>query len=143
MRGKMMFLAAAALFLAVSAQAGQYKIGYVCTNFNDTFQTYIVDAAQAAAKAIPGVTAWGTDFSGTHRAPTVSITIDGVHPADAAKKLGEKGILVWDGDFYAVRAIEVLGLAPSGGVIRVGFSMYNTREEISRLLEEIRTLAGA
>ena len=94
-------------------------------------------------KAIPGVTVRGTDFSSTHRAPTVSITIDGVHPADAAKKLGEKGILAWDGDFYAVRAIEVLGLAPSGGVIRVGFSMYNTREEVSRLLDEIRALAGA
>jgi cysteine desulfurase family protein (TIGR01976 family) len=92
-------------------------------------------------KAIPGVTVWGTDFSSTHRAPTVSITIDGVHPAEAAKALGEKGLLVWDGDFYAVRAIEVLGLAPSGGVIRVGFSMYNTREEIARLLEEIRRLA--
>jgi selenocysteine lyase/cysteine desulfurase len=92
-------------------------------------------------KAIPGVTVWGADFSSSHRAPTVSITIDGVHPADAAKALGEKGLLVWDGDFYAVRAIEVLGLAPSGGVIRVGFSMYNTREEIDRLLEEIRRLA--
>ena len=28
-------------------------------------------------------------------------------------------------------------------VIRVGFSMYNTREEVSRLLDEIRALAGA
>ncbi len=92
-------------------------------------------------RAIPGVTVWGTDFSSSHRAPTVSITIDGIHPADAARALGEKGLLVWDGDFYAVRAIEVLGLAPRGGVIRVGFSMYNTRDEIGRLLDEIRRLA--
>ena len=93
-------------------------------------------------KAIRGVTVWGTDFSSSHRAPTVSITLDGIHPADAAKALGEKGLLVWDGDFYAARAIEVLGLAETGGVIRVGFSMYNTREEIARLLDEIRRLAG-
>lgn len=32
------------------AQAGQMNIGYCCNNFNDTFQTYIVDAAEAAAK---------------------------------------------------------------------------------------------
>ncbi len=31
-------------------QAGQLKIGYCCNNFNDTFQTYIVDAAEKAAK---------------------------------------------------------------------------------------------
>lgn len=29
---------------------GTYKVGYACNNFNDTFQTYIVDAAKAAAK---------------------------------------------------------------------------------------------
>lgn len=30
------------------AEAG-YKVGYACNNFNDTFQTYIVDAAKTAA----------------------------------------------------------------------------------------------
>ncbi len=33
------------------ASAGQIKIGYCCNNFNDTFQTYIVDAAEKAAAA--------------------------------------------------------------------------------------------
>jgi cysteine desulfurase family protein (TIGR01976 family) len=92
-------------------------------------------------REIPGVTVWGTDFSGP-RAPTVSITIDGVHPRDAARALGEKGIQVWDGDFYAVRAIEVLGLSERGGVIRTGFAMYNTPEEVDRLLAGIRELAA-
>ena len=32
-----------------AATAGQFKIGYCCNNFNDTFQTYIVDAAEKAA----------------------------------------------------------------------------------------------
>ncbi|MDR1378466.1 MAG: substrate-binding domain-containing protein [Synergistaceae bacterium] len=31
------------------AATAKFKIGYSCNNFNDTFQTYIVDAARAAA----------------------------------------------------------------------------------------------
>ena len=91
-------------------------------------------------RKIPGVTVQGPDFSGP-RAPTVSITIDGVHPRDAARALGERGVQVWDGHFYAVRAIEVLGLAERGGVLRTGFVMYNTPAEIDRLLEGVAGLA--
>ena len=91
-------------------------------------------------RRIPGVTVWGTDFSGP-RAPTVSITIDGVLPLAAARALGERGLQVWDGHFYALRAIEVLGLAERGGVIRTGLAMYNTAEEIDRLLAAVEELA--
>ena len=92
-------------------------------------------------RRIPGVTVWGPDFSGP-RAPTVSITIDGVHPNEAARRLGEKGIQVWDGDFYALRPVEALGLAERGGLIRTGIVMYNTRQEVDRLLEAIAGIAG-
>lgn len=92
-------------------------------------------------RRIPGVTAWGPDFSGL-RAPTVSITLDGVHPNEAARRLGEKGIQVWDGNFYALRPVEVLGLAERGGLVRTGIVMYNTREEVDRLLEAVAGIAG-
>jgi cysteine desulfurase family protein (TIGR01976 family) len=95
---------------------------------------------QEHVRRIPGVTVWGPDFSGP-RAPTVSITIDGVLPIDAARALGERGLQVWDGNFYAIRAIEVLGLAERGGVLRTGLAMYNTREEIDRLLAGVEALA--
>jgi cysteine desulfurase family protein (TIGR01976 family) len=92
------------------------------------------------ARRIPGVTVWGPDFSGP-RAPTVSITLDGVHAQEAARALGRRGIQVWDGHFYAIRPIEVLGLLERGGVLRTGIAMYNTREEVDRLLEGIGELA--
>jgi selenocysteine lyase/cysteine desulfurase len=72
----------------------------------------------------------------------VSITIDGHHPRDAARRLGEQGFAVWAGHFYALRPIELLGLAEKGGVIRVGISMYNTRAEIERLLNAVDSLAA-
>ncbi len=90
---------------------------------------------------LPGVAAWGPDFSSPRRAPTVSVTIAGVRPEAAAAALGQKGVLVWDGDFYAARAIEVLGLADGGGVLRAGISMYNTRAEVERLLAGVAELA--
>jgi cysteine desulfurase family protein (TIGR01976 family) len=92
-------------------------------------------------REIPGVTVRGPDFSGP-RAPTVSITLDGVHPTDAARALGQRGIQVWDGHFYAIRPIEALGLLERGGVLRTGIVMYNTREEVDRLVEGIAALAG-
>lgn len=91
-------------------------------------------------REIPGVTVWGPDFSGP-RAPTVSITIDGVPALEAARALGKRGIQVWDGHFYAIRPIEALGLLERGGVLRTGIVMYNTREEIDRLVEGIGALA--
>jgi len=91
------------------------------------------------ARQIPGVTVWGPDFSGL-RAPTVSISIDGVRPSEAARALGERGLQLWDGHFYALRPIEALGLAEQGGVLRAGIVMYNTREEVDRLLEGVEAL---
>lgn len=90
--------------------------------------------------AIPGVTLYGPDFS-ERRAPTVSIRIDGIAPIDAATALGEQGLQLWDGHFYALRALEVLGVAEQGGVIRTGIMMYNTREEIDRLVTAVTGLA--
>ncbi len=92
---------------------------------------------------IPGVTVRGPGFGSPRRAPTVSITIDGVTPFEAARGLGERGVLVWDGDFYAARPIEVLGLAGRGGVLRAGISLYNTREEVGRLVAGVAEIAAA
>jgi selenocysteine lyase/cysteine desulfurase len=48
---------------------------------------------------------------------------------------------VWDGDFYAARPVQVLGLAERGGLLRTGVSMYNTRAELDRLLTGLKKLA--
>jgi selenocysteine lyase/cysteine desulfurase len=94
-----------------------------------------------AVRSIDGVRVWGPDFSQAKRAPTVSITLENVTAEQAARALGQEGICVWDGHFYAARAVEVLGLAARGGLLRTGVSMYNTPAELERLLAGIRRLA--
>lgn len=74
------------------------------------------------------------------RTPTFALRLEGMHPDVAAQKLGERGILVWSGHFYAVDLIERLGLSEQGGVIRVGFVHYNTVEEVDRTLEALEVL---
>ena len=95
-----------------------------------------------AVRSIPGVRVWGPDFAeGRVRAPTVSITLGKATAGEAAIALGNQGLCVWDGDFYASRPVQVLGLAERGGLLRTGISMYNTREELNRLLAGIEALA--
>jgi cysteine desulfurase family protein (TIGR01976 family) len=95
-----------------------------------------------AVRRIPGVRVWGPDFAaGRARAPTVSIAFDKITAAEAATALGNEGICVWDGNFYAQRPVQVLGLEQRGGLLRTGISMYNTREELARLLAGIERLA--
>lgn len=95
-----------------------------------------------SVREIPGIEVWGPAFGDEPRAPTVSISLEETTPTDAADFLGERGIQVWDGHFYAARAIDALGLTERGGVLRTGMLLYNTRREVDRLLEGLRELAS-
>jgi cysteine desulfurase family protein (TIGR01976 family) len=94
-----------------------------------------------AVGRISGVRIWGPDFADRARAPTVSITLQSATAAQAARALGAEGICVWDGHFYAARAVEILGLGARGGLLRTGVSMYSTPEDLERLLAGLRRLA--
>jgi cysteine desulfurase family protein (TIGR01976 family) len=93
-----------------------------------------------AVKQISGVEVWGPDFSSRERAPTVSITLRNATAAQAAAALAAHGLCVWDGHFYAARALQVLNLTERGGLLRTGVSMYTTREELARLIDGIAAL---
>jgi selenocysteine lyase/cysteine desulfurase len=53
--------------------------------------------------------------------------------------LGERGIAVWHGNYYAVEVMEQLGLAD--GAVRVGIVHYNTADEVDRLLAALAGIA--
>lgn len=89
---------------------------------------------------IPGVRVYGPP-KGYPRTSTVSFTMKNKSPREVAEYLADRGIFVWDGDFYASKLVRVLGLRESGGLVRVGLAPYNTMEEIDRTLKAIRELA--
>lgn len=90
---------------------------------------------------IPGVTVYGTPVNDKLRTPTISFTMKGHTPAQVAERLGESGIYVWDGNFYAITIVKELGLADTGGMVRIGLAPYNTEDEIDRLLSVLAELA--
>jgi len=104
------------------------------------YEHFLAKRLYKGLSEIEGVCTYGPGFDFALRAPTVSFTLEGVAPMEAARRLGRKGLQVWNGDFYAARTVEVLGLARQGGLVRVGVSMYNTVEEVDRLLDEIKSL---
>jgi cysteine desulfurase family protein (TIGR01976 family) len=93
-----------------------------------------------AVSRLPGVRVWGPDFASRMRAPTVSVTLANRSAADVADALGARGVFVWDGNFYAARAVELLGLAERGGLLRSGVSMYSSEQDIRRLLSGLESL---
>ncbi|MBE2225676.1 MAG: aminotransferase class V-fold PLP-dependent enzyme, partial [Anaerolineae bacterium] len=75
------------------------------------------------------------------RTPTFAVSLAGYTPAAVAAKLGEQGIFVWDGHYYAIAVMERLGLLDKGGLVRIGFAHYNTIAEVDRLLEALKAMA--
>jgi cysteine desulfurase family protein (TIGR01976 family) len=73
------------------------------------------------------------------RVPTFCLTVDGLSADEVARRLGERDIAVWSGNYYAVEVMTRLGLEPEGAV-RAGFVHYNTPDEVDRLLDELARL---
>lgn len=72
------------------------------------------------------------------RCPTFAVRIKGHHPANLARKLGDRGIFAWDGNYYALNLTERLGVERDGGFLRIGFVHYNTEDEANRVVEALR-----
>ena len=72
-----------------------------------------------------------------HRAPTVSFTVDSRDPAEIAAALATLKIGIGNGNCYAYRLMEALGIPPEKGVVRLSFVHYTQKEELDRLIEAL------
>jgi cysteine desulfurase family protein (TIGR01976 family) len=73
------------------------------------------------------------------RTPTFAIDVAGRLPSEVAGILGEAGIFVWSGDYYAVEVMARLGRSDHG-LVRIGFVHYNTAAEVDRVLGALDAL---
>ncbi len=106
-----------------------------------THEVALAERFLAGVAEMPGVTLFG--LPGTAgRTPTFGIEVDGLAPAQVARRLGDEGIFVWHGDYYAVEVMKRLGRTDRGGLVRIGFVHYNTPAEVDRVLDALDDLAG-
>jgi cysteine desulfurase family protein (TIGR01976 family) len=72
------------------------------------------------------------------RVSTFAFNVEGRSPRAVAEHLGERGLAVWQGNYYAVEVMKRLGL--DEGAVRAGIVHYNTADEVDRLLAELQDL---
>ena len=69
------------------------------------------------------------------RTPTFSFTVEGRASAEIAPLLRSTDVAIGQGNFYAPRLLEALGVTdPDDGVLRASMVHYNTMEEVDRLI---------
>jgi cysteine desulfurase family protein (TIGR01976 family) len=92
---------------------------------------------------IPAARLWGVADPGRldERTPTFAIRLGDQHPQKTAEALGDRGIFVWDGHYYAMELFERLGLLETGGAVRIGFCHYHTLDEVDRVLQALDDLS--
>jgi len=94
---------------------------------------YLIDEL----RAIDGIRIYGPP-DGHPRTSTVSFTVGDYDAGVISRYLDSKGLMVWSGDFFASRLIERLGVEERGGLVRIGVAPYNSREELTRVIESLR-----
>jgi cysteine desulfurase family protein (TIGR01976 family) len=82
-------------------------------------------------------------LGGTHarsRAPTVAFTVAGQSSASLAQQLAGQGIGVGNGNFYACRLLQAMGIDNADGVVRASFVHYTSPAEVDRLIAALEQL---
>ena len=112
-------------------------------NVIQTHERALAQQLYLGLRDIHGIDIYGPPLKETQRAPTLAFTVENYRPEQICRLLGEQGICAWDGHFYALRAVEVMGLLSQGGVTRMGIAVYNTSEEIDRVVAYLSKLLDA
>ncbi len=109
-------------------------------NIIQTHERGLAQQLYLGLRDIDGIDIYGPPLKETQRAPTLAFTVENYTPEQICRHLAEKSICAWDGHFYALRAVEVMGLLSQGGVTRMGISVYNTADEIEYVISTLKTL---
>lgn len=90
-------------------------------------------------RALSRVRLYGVPEVSRRRVPTFAVAVEGIRAYDVAAHMIGRGIYVWSGHHYAVNVMDRLG-KNDGGLVRIGFTHYNTIEEVDRALEALSEL---
>jgi cysteine desulfurase family protein (TIGR01976 family) len=100
-------------------------------------QRFLIGVTQVAGLRVYGI----TDVERlAERTPTFAVSLAGMPAEEVATRLGNQGIFVWHGHYYAVAVMERLGLIEQGGLVRIGFVHYSTADEVDRIVNALAEL---
>lgn len=97
----------------------------------DAHEQELTRYATVALKQIEGMRIFG---EAEHKSGVISFLVGSIHPFDLGTLLDRLGIAVRTGHHCAQPLMDRLGIE---GTVRASFALYNTREEIDRLVEGI------
>lgn len=97
---------------------------------------YLTEMATEQLKTINGLQIIG---DAKQKSAIVSFTLKNVHPHDVATFLGAENIAVRAGHHCTQPIMDFYGIP---GTTRASFGMYNTEEEVGRLVTEVREVAA-
>jgi cysteine desulfurase family protein (TIGR01976 family) len=75
------------------------------------------------------------------RTATIAFNLREMSPGSVVRELAARGLFLSHGDFYAATVIERLGVG-ADGVVRAGAACYTSEDEVERLIEGVKELAG-
>ncbi len=73
------------------------------------------------------------------RAATVAFVPTALEPRELARRLAERGYMIGNGDFYAMRLLTAMGVDPVRGAARVSFVHYTTGDEVDGLIAALES----
>jgi cysteine desulfurase/selenocysteine lyase len=101
------------------------------------YEQQITEYALERLEEIPGLRVYGPSFK--EKGAVASFTMDGTHPHDVAQILDNEGIAVRAGHHCAMPAHQKYDILAT---TRASFYVYNTVEEVDKLVESIYKVKG-
>jgi cysteine desulfurase/selenocysteine lyase len=98
------------------------------------YEEDLLDYGTERIRSVPGLRIVG---EARHKASVLSFVIDGIHPHDIGTILDQEGIAVRTGHHCAQPVMDRYGVPATS---RASLALYNTREDLDRLVEGLHTV---
>lgn len=117
--------------------ASKLDTGYIAIRRHESD---LARALGAGIAGLAGVHMVGLPGDSSARVPTFGLVCERRTPRQLAEALSDADVYTWDGNFYAKRVVETLGLDLEEGLLRIGIAHYNTLPEVDRLFDVLKSV---
>jgi cysteine desulfurase/selenocysteine lyase len=101
----------------------------------DQYEKELLEHANKGLASIPNIRFFGT---ANEKASVISFLIGDIHPFDIGTMLDKMGIAIRTGHHCAQPLMQYFNIP---GTLRASFAIYNTKEEIDKLVESTQRVA--